>query len=481
MTSVGSGQVAGARLAVVAAALLACGGAIVATMALSHRPREATRLARRLETLILERALVAAEYLSRSEERPRRQWREHSAQIEELLGRYERVGDAGARRTLAEVRGLERRAAEIFGVVEGAGPGRPGGDAETRAALRSLAVDTLPLLAFELYGRAKLLVQLEAENEQSRERVALLAVAVVAAAALAAVTFDAYRNSTRVARRIAALEEGARRIAAGDLEHRIQLPGEDPLAALGRTFDQMAERLAAGVAELEASNRDLERFASSVSHDLRAPLRHVSGFVDLLAERIRGRLDPQGLEYVALVQSAVRRMGQLIDDLLAFSRLGRAGLKPSPVDLGPVVDEVVAEVSRAERHAEEVVWEIAALPRVVADATLLRAVWTNLVGNALKFSRGRAVARIEIGACPAEGETRFFVKDNGVGFDPRWAASLFGVFQRLHRQDEFEGNGIGLANVQRIVQRHGGRVWAEGRPGEGATFWFSLPRPPAGG
>jgi PAS domain S-box-containing protein len=236
-----------------------------------------------------------------------------------------------------------------------------------------------------------------------------------------------------------------------------------------------------GVAELTAANQELEAFSYSVSHDLRAPLRHISGFVDLLRRGSAQKLDEKGQRQLETIARAARNMGQLIDDLLAFSRVGRTRLRREPVDMGFLVRETVQPI-RLET-AGRIEWQIGDLPRVAADPALLRVVLTNLIGNAVKYSGTRERARIEVGATmegAPEGQAVLYVRDNGVGFEMEYAGKLFGVFQRLHRADEFEGTGIGLATVRRIVNRHGGRTWAEGRPGEGATFYFSLPLAEAG-
>ncbi|HXD00160.1 MAG TPA: PAS domain S-box protein, partial [Verrucomicrobiae bacterium] len=238
----------------------------------------------------------------------------------------------------------------------------------------------------------------------------------------------------------------------------------------------LEQRVTDRTAQLQAANEELEAFSYSVSHDLRAPVRHVLGFVDTLQKDAGPSLSKNNLGLLAKISEAARRMGQLIDDLLDFSRLGRAELKKTKVNLDQLVAEVAADFEE-ETKERNIAWKIQPLPEVSADRALLRMVLVNLISNAIKFTGTRAEPRIEIACAPGgEGETVIFIRDNGAGFDPEYAHKLFGVFQRLHSRDEFEGTGIGLANVQRIIQRHGGRTWAEGVVDGGATFYFSLPK-----
>lgn len=242
-----------------------------------------------------------------------------------------------------------------------------------------------------------------------------------------------------------------------------------------RLNQELERRVRERTAELELANRELEAFAYSVSHDLRAPLRHIDGFVGLLAKRIGDSLDDQGRHYLDTISAAARRMGTLIDDLLSFSRMGRSELTRTDVDTLELVQSIIKDFE-PEAQGRIIEWKIADLPFLWGDRAMLHVVFTNLIANALKFTRPMERAIIEIG-CQSNRppEVILFVRDNGVGFDMRYADKLFGVFQRLHSAEEFEGTGIGLANVRRVILRHGGRVWAESTPGQGSTFFLALP------
>ncbi len=224
-------------------------------------------------------------------------------------------------------------------------------------------------------------------------------------------------------------------------------------------------------AQLQAANRELEAFSYSVSHDLRAPLRAVDGFARMLEDGYAHALDAEGKRLLGVVRDNSRRMGGLIDDLLEFSRIGRAAPARERIDMTVLAREAAAEAMGELRSAVE----IGELPAAAGDRALLRQVWLNLIANALKYSGTRERPLIQIGGKAQDGELVYWVRDNGVGFDMGYAHKLFGVFQRLHREDEFPGTGVGLAIVQRVLERHGGRAWAEGTVGEGACFYFSLP------
>jgi PAS domain S-box-containing protein len=237
----------------------------------------------------------------------------------------------------------------------------------------------------------------------------------------------------------------------------------------------LEERVRERTAQLQETNRELESFSYSVSHDLRAPLRHIVGFAQLLERRAGPALDATALGHLRTISEAAQQGGRLVDDLLAFSRMGRAELRQSRVALGPLVEEVRAQLA-PEAQGRRVVWEVGPLPEVRADPAMLRLVLHNLLSNALKYTRPREEARLWVAARRLPGgEVEVEVADNGVGFEMEYVDKLFGVFQRLHTAEQFEGTGIGLANVRRIISRHGGRTWARGEVGKGAAFGFTLP------
>jgi len=343
------------------------------------------------------------------------------------------------------------------------------------------------------------------EFQRRADTVIMFAIVVLSGLSLMLLTL----MSRRLINGIGHLSDGMRRIASGDLAHRIQAATADELGALADSFnsmndrlrdsytsidklkdeiarrqeaesgiqrlnDELEERVRQRTAELDATNKELESFAYSVSHDLRAPLRAIDGFTRKVIVNFGERLDDEGRRQLGVVRDNAQRMGQLIDDLLAFSRMGRRDMAGQPLDMDAMAKGVADELRAAEpQRAIEFIF--AALPDASGDAAMLRQVWVNLLSNAVKFTRHRQIAHIEVGGHTESGESIFWVKDDGAGFDMQYADKLFGVFQRLHRQDEFEGTGVGLAIAQRILHRHNGRIWGEGKPDAGATFQFALP------
>jgi signal transduction histidine kinase len=264
-------------------------------------------------------------------------------------------------------------------------------------------------------------------------------------------------------------------ITAGRLQIlNLLLSTYDAAIQRNKELQHSQEELRSLNARLADANKELESFSYSVSHDLRAPLRSINGFSQMLARDAGSTLSPEARRYLDIITGASRQMDQLIDDLLEFSKMGRVEMRHASVELDELVQETIRALEMATQ-GRNVAWRVAPLPRVVGDAAMLRQVFANLLGNAVKYTRPREAAVIEVGSAgEQDGRVTVLVRDNGVGFDMQYADKLFGVFQRLHRADEFEGTGIGLASVRRIIERHGGRTWAEAKAGEGAAFYFTL-------
>ena len=333
---------------------------------------------------------------------------------------------------------------------------------------------------------------LEEANRDLRRNLTWLG--LVALVSLAAAWFG---GDLFIRRRVKELLAVTERLASGDLTVRTGPPyrsGE--LGLLARSFDLMADSIqerdarlkqAAGelnqrvrelderTAQLEAANKELEAFSYSVSHDLRAPLRGIAGFSRILLEEYADKLDEEGKRYLNIIQSDTRKMGKLIDDLLAFSRFGRRQMNLTNFKLKPLVKDVFEELRELEPERNLQI-QIKPLPPAHGDRDMIRQALVNLLANALKFTRTREAAIIEVSGWSEASENVYCVRDNGVGFEMEYVGKLFGVFQRLHPESQFEGTGVGLAIVQRIIERHGGRVWAEGKVEDGATFCFTLPQ-----
>ncbi|BCB27715.1 hypothetical protein SKTS_26010 [Sulfurimicrobium lacus] len=372
---------------------------------------------------------------------------------------------------------------------------------ESKTAEREQIVAALQTKTQEIRAKTRQFADIQRQQVMKFQRRAI-AIITVALAALAGLSMTLLTlMGRRLMLGIDQLEDGVRRVAAGDLEHQIQLATADELGALANSFNaftdklkdemtrrrqaereihqlnaELEERVQRRTAEFEAANKELEAFAYSVSHDLRAPLRAVDGFSRKVIMGYGDKLDDEGRRLLQVVRDNAQSMGKLIDDLLAFSRMGRREMASQPLDMDAMVRSVADELRAAEPQ-RAIEFAFSPLPRASGDAAMLRQVWVNLLANAVKFSRLRQVAHIEVGGQTEGGEVIYWVKDDGAGFDMQYADKLFGVFQRLHRQDEFEGTGVGLAIAQRILHRHNGRIWGEGKPDAGATFRFALPSP----
>jgi light-regulated signal transduction histidine kinase (bacteriophytochrome) len=253
------------------------------------------------------------------------------------------------------------------------------------------------------------------------------------------------------------------------------IDNQKALLNLVEDINEKSEELTRKTEELQISNKELETYSYSISHDLRAPLRAVNGFIKILMNDYSDKFDDEGKRICKIIETNAVKMGKLIDDLLAFSRLGRSEIRRKSMDMNHHVKQIVEEFNPINGN-RSINIKIEKLPKTICDPNLIRQVWINLISNALKYSSLNEESVIEIGSESTENATIYFIKDNGIGFDMNYSHKLFGVFQRLHNRKEFEGTGVGLAIVQQIVQRHGGNVWAEGAIGQGAIFYFSLPK-----
>jgi len=400
---------------------------------------------------------------------------------------------------VANIRANRDRMKAVFDSIS-AVPERPAGNrralldpAFLQVSWSRMAVQTQALTADAL--RLSQLLDRQMDRLTGRRTTLMYALVGLFGAFLLVSYWLTYR---RVLNSIATLQAGAAIVGRGNLDFTIEERRSDEIGELSRAFNRMtrdlkavtaskadlereivdrrrAEKtLAEHAAKLDEINKELESFSYSVSHDLRAPLRAIDGYSRMILKQHGGKFDDDAVDKFNVIRDSVRMMGQLIDDLLALSRVGRAELSAVTLDIGGVIREVWAELMAANPD-RLLLLKLAELPPCTGDRVLIRQVLVNLLGNAVKFTRGRIEPLIEVAADNREGKTVYYVRDNGAGFDMQYHDKLFGVFQRLHSDAEFEGTGVGLAIVQRIIQRHGGRVWAEGEVDKGATFFFTLP------
>ncbi|MES2703300.1 MAG: ATP-binding protein [Bacteroidota bacterium] len=321
----------------------------------------------------------------------------------------------------------------------------------------------------------------------------LLIAGMVLVAGFITALIISYFLQQMISSRLLALVAKTREVTAtGNYSLRVESDDNDEIGILSKEFNgllgqidkmetslreansDLERRVQIRTAELESANKELESFSYTVSHDLKAPLRAINGFTDILVKKYADQIDDKGKEIAGIIVANARKMGQLIQDLLEFSRIGRKELTMDNVSMDDIVQHVLTEM-KAQNPDRNVSVKVAGLPPAHGDKNLLTQVWVNFIGNAYKYSGHKEKAEIEIGTYKQGKDNVFFIKDNGAGFDMRYIDKLFRVFQRLHGSDEFEGTGVGLAIVNRIVTRHGGKVWAEGKPDQGATFSFSLP------
>ncbi len=364
-------------------------------------------------------------------------------------------------------------------------------------AHRFTADELILVRAIEFQGKRIGVVQIHSDLSEIKDgqlRYAGIVAVVLAMSLLAALLFSSIFQKT--ARPIAQLAETAR-IVSREKKYSVRAPApetRDEISGLIDAFNEMLAqiqerdtalqtareelelRVEQRTAQLEAVNKELESFTYSVAHDLRAPLRHIQGFSDALIEECERQLDPAGRGYLRRIVDSTRRMDQLINDLLGLARVGRQELHIQPTDLNDLVEDVLRDMEQ-EIQGRNIQWRIGSLPTVECDPGLMKLVFYNLLANAAKYTRPRNPAIVEAGQTSMNGLRVVFVRDNGVGFNMKYVHKLFGVFERLHRREDFEGTGVGLATVQRIIHKHGGRIWAEAEVDRGAAFFFTLGQP----
>jgi signal transduction histidine kinase len=479
--------------------------AVFWTSSQMRRAREADRSAYAIVTNVFELNLTTDQYLRQPEARPRLQFESVHTALQknlELRGTWNEKEEGLIKR----MRESHQAMGQLFSLLVSLSAQNEFGNASSDPAeLRERVVAQLLANSRQIVTDAVGLSQISAIHLDTAQRRGLSGILLIAAFSAAGMILLAALTIRSVLRPIDKLKEGAAVIALGDFGHRITIDSRDEVGELAATFNDMTGKLAKShvsinlleteiterkraeeslkqahwqlrdhARQLEETNKELERFAYTISHDLRAPLRAVSVFAHTLAEREAANLSDDGKQRLDAIEKNGVKMGQLIDDLLAFSAAGRSTMNIASIDMAALTEETLETLRMAnDRDLSGVT--VGSLPFAFGDPVLIRQVLINLLGNAVKFTRNKPERHVEIGSVAQDGETVYFVKDNGIGFDMQYYPKLFNVFERLVTDEEFEGSGVGLAIVHRLVTRHGGRVWAEGKPAEGATFYFSLP------
>ena len=383
-------------------------------------------------------------------------------------------------------------ATTFFQLVTVVGREGPGKDVAFQR-LEETLVSQLLVTSQAMVSSASILAG-ESRQELTEQQQRLSSFTATAIFILALVIVGSLLSTTNsILKPIIKLQQGTEIIGKGNLKHRVDIKSKNEIGELAAAFNQMTERrqqaeaalqkahdeleirVAERTAELEAANQELEAFSYSVSHDLRAPLRAIDGFSQILIEDYPDKLDKEGKRVLNVIRDNTERMGELIDDLLTFSRLGRKEVRKTKINMEKLTRATFEEFKDFAPQ-EKLKMNLNALPPAFGDESLIREVLVNFLSNATKFSKSEKTSLIEVGGESQDNENVYWVKDNGVGFDMKYKDKLFGVFQRLHSQEDFKGTGVGLAIANRIIHRHGGRVWAEGKVNKGATFYFALPK-----